>query len=412
MRRARRREGSSGHTQWMPTSPIDGCQLYAGVPSESMHVCAHVWGGHYACAWEPIRRHVCAPLHGPSPNSLALLSPPPCPGSACAPAGPVSWFSSDGQRGFWDYIRLACSKVPNNCVSSIENMENISTARAKGRAWIRVALMEKRMSEYITTALRDTRTTRRFYDSGAIMLREEATVLTGMLIGLSAIDFSFCLKGEVLDGKTPVVIDYTPYLKFTQSYDYLTDEEERHSAESSTSEDNSPEHPYLPLVTDEDSWYSKWHKMEQKFRIVYAQKGYLEELVRLRESQLKDLEAENRRLQLQLEEAAAQNQREKRELEGVILELQEQLTGLIPGDHAPLTQGSKELTTPLVNQWPSLGTLSGAEGAHNPKLYRRHSFMSTEPLSAEASLSSDSQRLGDCKRDEEPWGPIGSSEPN
>ncbi|XP_049492202.1 RUN domain-containing protein 3A isoform X1 [Panthera uncia] len=326
---------------------------------------------------------------------------------ACAPAGPVSWFSSDGQRGFWDYIRLACSKVPNNCVSSIENMENISTARAKGRAWIRVALMEKRMSEYITTALRDTRTTRRFYDSGAIMLREEATVLTGMLIGLSAIDFSFCLKGEVLDGKTPVVIDYTPYLKFTQSYDYLTDEEERHSAESSTSEDNSPEHPYLPLVTDEDSWYSKWHKMEQKFRIVYAQKGYLEELVRLRESQLKDLEAENRRLQLQLEEAAAQNQREKRELEGVILELQEQLTGLIPGDHVPLAQGSKELTTPLVNQWPSLGTLNGAEGANNPKLYRRHSFMSTEPLSAEASLSSDSQRLGEGKRDEEPWGPIG-----
>lgn len=49
------------------------------------------------------------------------------------PAGPISWFSSDGQRGFWDYIRLACSKVPNNCVSSIENMENISTSRAKVR---------------------------------------------------------------------------------------------------------------------------------------------------------------------------------------------------------------------------------------------------------------------------------------
>ncbi|XP_074117217.1 RUN domain-containing protein 3A isoform X1 [Sminthopsis crassicaudata] len=319
--------------------------------------------------------------------------------------GPVSWFSSDGQRGFWDYIRLACSKVPNNCVSSIENMENISTARAKGRAWIRVALMEKRMSEYISTALRDTRTTRRFYDAGAIMLREESAVLTGMLIGLSAIDFSFCLKGEVMDGKTPVVIDYTPYLKFTQSYDYLTDEEERHSVESSTSEDNSPEHPYMPLVTDEDSWYSKWHKMEQKFRIVYAQKGYLEELVRLRESQLKDLEAENKRLQLQLEEATVQNQLEKRELEGVILELQEQLTGLIPCENAPLVQVSKELTS--SPQWPSLGTLNGNEAGNDPKIYRRHSFMSTEQLSAEASLSSDSQRLGEGKRDREPWGPIG-----
>lgn len=33
--------------------------------------------------------------------------------------------------------------------------------------------------------------------------------------------------------------------------------------------------------------------------------------------------------------------------------------------------------------------------------------MSTERLSAEASLSSDSQRLGEGKPDEEPWGPIG-----
>ncbi|KAM9657121.1 RUN domain-containing protein 3A isoform 3-T3 [Morphnus guianensis] len=327
--------------------------------------------------------------------------------SPSIPAGPISWFSSDGQRGFWDYIRLACSKVPNNCVSSIENMENISTSRAKGRAWIRVALMEKRMSEYISTALQDTRTTRRFYDDGAIMLRDESMVLTGMLIGLSAIDFSFCLKGEVMDGKTPVVIDYTPYLKFTQSYDYLSEEEERGSVESSTSEDSSPEHPYLPLVTDEDSWYNKWRKMEQKFRIVYAQKGYLEELVRLRESQLKDLEAQNKRLKLRLEEVVVQNQLEKRELEGIILELQEQLTGLIPCENPQLAQLSKEMVTPLVNQWPSLGTLNGNESGSDSKLYRRHSFMSTDQLSAENSLSSDSQRLGEGKREGEPWGPLG-----
>lgn len=56
------------------------------------------------------------------------------------------------------------------------------------------------------------------------------------------------------------------------SYDYLSDEEERHSLESSTSEESSPDHPYLPLVTAEDSWYIKWRKIEQKFRIVYAQK--------------------------------------------------------------------------------------------------------------------------------------------
>lgn len=47
--------------------------------------------------------------------------------------------------------------------------------------------------------------------------------------------------------------------------------------------------------------------------------------MRLRESQLKDLEAENKRLQMRLEEVKVQNHQEKRELEGIILELQEQL---------------------------------------------------------------------------------------
>lgn len=299
--------------------------------------------------------------------------------------GSGSWF--DGQRSFWDYIRLACTKVPNSCISSIESMENISTSRAKGRAWMRVALMEKRLSEYIATALRDSRTTRRFYVDGAIMLREEASVLTGMLIGLGAIDFSFCLKGEVLDGKSPAVIDYTPYLKFTQSYDYLSDEDDRHSVDSSTSDDSIPEHPYIPLVTDEESWSTKCRKMEQRFKIVNAQKGYLEELVRLRESQLKNTETENKRLKIRLEELQSQTIKEKKELEDVILELQEQLTSLIPCDSKHLV---KNLSIPLVNQWSTLQPYNSQEDV---RMFRRGSFSSTELLSVEISLDSDSHRI-------------------
>ncbi|KAI1887272.1 hypothetical protein AGOR_G00188530 [Albula goreensis] len=310
--------------------------------------------------------------------------------------GPGIWFSYDGQRGFWDYIRLACGKVQNNCITSIENMENISTSCAKGRAWIRVALMEKRLSEYIATALRDTRTTRRFYDDGAIMLREEATVLTGMLIGLSAIDFSFCLKGEVLDGKSVAVIDFTPYLKFTQSYDYLSDEDDRRSVDSSASDDSAPEHPYIPLVTDEESWSSKCRKMEQRFKIVYAQKGYLEELVRLRESQLKNLEMENKRLGAQLEEQRQQGQQEKEELESVVLELQEQLAALIACDTNHLT---KELSIPLVNQWSSLRTFNNQKDV---KTFRRRSFHSLKQLSTEVSLQSELQDR-DGSRNGDDW---------
>ncbi|XP_055085446.1 RUN domain-containing protein 3A isoform X1 [Periophthalmus magnuspinnatus] len=296
--------------------------------------------------------------------------------------GSASWF--DGQRSFWDFIRLACSKVPNNCINSIENMENINASRAKGRAWIRVALMEKRLSEYIATALRDSRTTRKFYGEGAIMLREESSVLTGMLIGLGAIDFSFCLKGQALDGKSPAVIDYTPYLKFTQSYEYLSDEDDRRSVDSSTSDDSIPEHPYIPLVTDDESWSNKCRKMEQRFKIVNAQKGYLEELVRLRESQLKNTETENKKLRSRLEELQSQTLKEKQELEAIILELQEQMTSLIPCDPSHLV---KNISIPLINQWPSLQSYNSQEDV---RMFRRRSFPSTELLSV---LDSDSQRI-------------------
>uniref|UniRef100_A0A665T7U8 RUN domain-containing protein 3A n=1 Tax=Echeneis naucrates TaxID=173247 RepID=A0A665T7U8_ECHNA len=318
--------------------------------------------------------------------------------------GSGSWFSSDGQRSFWEYIRLACSKVQNNCIASIENIENISTSRAKGRAWIRVALMEKRLSEYVSTALRDTRTTRRFYDDGAIMLREEATVLTGMLIGLSAIDFSFCLKGETLDGKSPAVIDYTPYLKFTQSYDYLSDEEDRRSVDSSNSEESVPEHPYIPLVTDEESWSNKCRKMEQRFKIVYAQKGYLEELVRLRESQLKNVETENKRLRAKVEELTVQGQQEKKELEAIVLELQAQLSALMPCDSSHLV---KDLSIPLVNQWSTITNNQGDEINTHPvtttTLCAQRSFHSLEQLSAEVSLNSDSQRTEGRQNGDAVW---------
>lgn len=53
--------------------------------------------------------------------------------------------------------------------------------------------------------------------------------------------------------------------------------------------------------------------------------GYLEELVRLRESQLKNVETENKCLRSKVEELTVQSQQEKKELEAIVLELQAQL---------------------------------------------------------------------------------------
>ncbi|XP_048882016.1 RUN domain-containing protein 3B isoform X2 [Brienomyrus brachyistius] len=315
--------------------------------------------------------------------------------------GQVTWFGYESPRSFWDYIRVVCSKVPHSCISSIENMENVRTSRAKGRAWIRVALMEKRLSEYISTALKDYRTTRRFYGEGSVVLGEEAGLLADMLIGLNAIDFSFCLKGETLDGSCPAVIDYTPYLKFTQSVDSISsDEEEMRTLGSSGSEASTPETGGSALLLDQSSWFNKCRRVEQKYRVALEQKGYLEELVRLREAQLSESVSQNKVLLQRLAEADLSHKLEKEQLEYIVLELQDQLTVLKNHDR----QSRQELTAHLTKQWPSPGSLDANAVALDTLLYRKgtgqweewvsqasgKSFQSLDQLSADMTLSQTS----------------------
>uniref|UniRef100_A0A3Q2C7X5 RUN domain-containing protein 3B n=1 Tax=Cyprinodon variegatus TaxID=28743 RepID=A0A3Q2C7X5_CYPVA len=242
--------------------------------------------------------------------------------------GQTTWFGYESPRSFWDYIKGACSKVPHNCIRSIESMENVRSSRAKGRAWIRVVLMEKRLSEYISFALKDFKTTRRFFEEGAIMLGEEAGLLADTLIGLNTIDFSFCLKGEGLDDSCPAVIDYTPYLKFTQSADSISsDEEEMRTLGSSGSESSTPDKTATAasIFTEQSTLFSKCKRFEQKYRMALEQKGYLEELVRLREAQLSEAVSHNKALHQSLADTHLSHTLEKQQLEYIIVELQNQL---------------------------------------------------------------------------------------
>lgn len=70
---------------------------------------------------------------------------------------------------------------------------------------------------------------------------------------------------------------------------------------------------------------SLWAPAHSRCRLTFASQGYLEELVRLRESQLKNVETENKCLRTQVEELTVQSQQEKKELEAIVLELQAQL---------------------------------------------------------------------------------------
>ncbi|XP_070977998.1 RUN domain-containing protein 3B-like [Oncorhynchus clarkii lewisi] len=243
--------------------------------------------------------------------------------------GQTTWFGYETHRSFWDYVKAACSKVSPNCIHSIESMENVRSSRAKGRAWIRLVLMEKRLSEYISSALRDFKTTRQWYEDGAIMLGEEAGLLADTLIGLNTIDFSFCLKGEGLNGSCPAVIDYTPYLKSIQRENSISSDEELRTLGSSGSENTTPEKMAAStaeaILTEQSSWVCRCKRLEQKYRMALEQKCYLEEMVRLREAQLSQVIPQNKALQQRLTDTHLSHTLEKEQLEYIVLELQDQL---------------------------------------------------------------------------------------
>ncbi|XP_070547092.1 RUN domain-containing protein 3B-like [Ptychodera flava] len=279
------------------------------------------------------------------------------------------WFIVDEPRCFWNYIRVACRKLPNNCIKSIQAMENVKSSKAKGRAWIRLALMEKRLSEYIATALKEERLTKSFYDNGAIMLGDDVHILTGLLLGLNAIDFSFCLKGEDLELKVPDCVDYTPYMKFQQCPESICSDEEEIKSLSSHGDSGGQD-----IEDDEDdSIEMKFNRLQNKYKMIQQQKGYLEELVRLRESQLLESQKQQQRLIKQIEDIDIQARAERQQFETVILELQEQLFLVTESPR-------KQLENHLTGQWQ---TVDRQKRANLPMIAMENIKASIEMIPAE-----------------------------
>ncbi|OWF35338.1 RUN domain-containing protein 3B-like [Mizuhopecten yessoensis] len=240
-----------------------------------------------------------------------------------------TWFALDeDQLHFWGYIKVACKKVPNSCINSIANLENVKSPLAKGRAWIRCVLMEKRLSEYLNVALQQTNITKKFYREGAVVLTEDANMLNGVLLGLNAIDFSFCLKGNNVALSSPLEIDFTPYLRFQQSQESLhSDAEELHELSTISSMTSSIMSEDITIIGD-DTWKNKYKALETKYKTANEQKGYLEELGRMREQQLYQLQHQRQTLINTVHQFDVEGKKERHQLELVILELQKQLSGM------------------------------------------------------------------------------------
>ncbi|NXL45370.1 RUFY1 protein, partial [Podilymbus podiceps] len=127
-------------------------------------------------------------------------------------------------KSFFGPLELVEKLCPeaSDIATSVKNLPELKTAVGRGRAWLYLALMQKKLADYLKVLLDHKHLLSEFYEPDALMMEEEGAVIVGLLVGLNVIDANLCLKGEDLDSQVGV-IDFSLYLKETQDSDAKQD---------------------------------------------------------------------------------------------------------------------------------------------------------------------------------------------
>ncbi|KAJ8318473.1 hypothetical protein KUTeg_003564 [Tegillarca granosa] len=136
------------------------------------------------------------------------------------------------KRDFWCVLESIEKLAPEagEITASVRELPHIKTALGKARAWLRLAVMQKRLSDYFKMLIeKKDQVLSEFYESGAMMIEDEGMVIAGLLVGLNVIDCNMCIKEEDLD-QPMGVIDFSLYLKESR----LNDDVDSPEVESAT----------------------------------------------------------------------------------------------------------------------------------------------------------------------------------
>ncbi|XP_018331072.1 protein RUFY3 isoform X3 [Agrilus planipennis] len=128
------------------------------------------------------------------------------------------------RKELWDILQLVEKYAPEaqDITSSVRDLPTVRTHMGRARAWLRLALMQKKLADYLKVLIdHKDETLVEFYEPDALMLSDEVIIIIGLLVGLNVIDCNLCVKEEDLDCPQGV-IDFSLYLR---SSNQVTEEE-------------------------------------------------------------------------------------------------------------------------------------------------------------------------------------------
>ncbi|EDW82951.1 uncharacterized protein Dwil_GK22599, isoform A [Drosophila willistoni] len=119
------------------------------------------------------------------------------------------------RKELWDLLQSVENYCPEaqDITASVRDLPTVRTHIGRARAWLRIALMQKKLADYLQSLIEHREDSLcDYYEPHALMMSDEIVVIMGILVGLNVIDCNLCVKEEDLDSQQGV-IDFSLYLR-------------------------------------------------------------------------------------------------------------------------------------------------------------------------------------------------------
>ena len=119
-----------------------------------------------------------------------------------------------GKRDVWDLVQTVekCDRASEEIINTVRNLGSLHTAVGRVRAWVRLAIMQKKLADYMKFLVDNRQLLLDFYEPESLLCSEEAALVCGLLVSLNIVDCNLFLKEDNLDSQEGV-IDLSRYLR-------------------------------------------------------------------------------------------------------------------------------------------------------------------------------------------------------
>ncbi|EEZ97933.2 RUN and FYVE domain-containing protein 2-like Protein [Tribolium castaneum] len=200
------------------------------------------------------------------------------------------------KKELWDILQMVEKYAPEaqDITASVRDLPTVRTHMGRARAWLRLALMQKKLADYLKVLIdHKDEALVEYFEPDALMLSDEAIVIIGLLVGLNVIDCNLCVKEEDLDCPQGV-IDFSLYL--------------RSSNHVSSDSSNDEQGDNMTTVLDQKNYIEELNRhlnatvtnLQSKVESLTTMNALMKEDLAIAKNSLLDLYEENRQLKQEL----------------------------------------------------------------------------------------------------------------